>query len=220
VGGRGPDVLVVVAGTGTEVGKTWFASGLCRELRRRGLAVAARKPAQSYEAPPAPGSTDAEILAGATGEKATEVCPPWRWYGKAMAPPMAAASTGKPPFGLRELAGELRWPAGARVGVVEQAGSIGSPQADDGDGVDMVELLRPRLVVLVARPGLGTLGEISLAMRALRKQRMVVYLNRLDPGDELHTANRAWISGRLGLWVAASVGDFAGDVERLLEGSG
>ncbi len=38
-----PDLLVAVAGTGTEVGKTWVACRLAAELRARGLAVAARE---------------------------------------------------------------------------------------------------------------------------------------------------------------------------------
>ena len=44
-----PERLVLVVGTGTEVGKTWVACRLARVLRRRGLIVAARKPAQSYD---------------------------------------------------------------------------------------------------------------------------------------------------------------------------
>ncbi|MDA8302264.1 MAG: dethiobiotin synthase [Actinomycetota bacterium] len=210
-----PEVLVVVAGTGTEVGKTWVACALAGALRRRGVVVAARKPAQSFEGEAPAEPTDAERLAAATGETVADVCPSWRWYGKAMAPPMAAESLGLPVFSLRELLGELRWPAGTRVGLVEEAGGVGSPQAGDGDGVDMVDLLRPDLVVLVARPGLGTLSDISLASRALATQHVLVYLNRFDPADELHVANRRWLCERLGLAVVTSPAELAGGVERL-----
>ncbi|HEY6416293.1 MAG TPA: AAA family ATPase, partial [Acidimicrobiales bacterium] len=69
-----PERLVVVTGTGTEVGKTWVACRLARALRERGLIVAARKPVQSYAAADAPDGTDAALLAEATGETALLVC--------------------------------------------------------------------------------------------------------------------------------------------------
>ncbi|MBV8560261.1 MAG: AAA family ATPase, partial [Acidimicrobiia bacterium] len=56
-----PERLVLVAGTGTEVGKTWVAARLAEALRARGTRVAARKPAQSFA--PDEGPTDAEALA-------------------------------------------------------------------------------------------------------------------------------------------------------------
>ena len=43
-----PERVVLVCGTGTEVGKTWVCGRLLRELRDRGLSVSARKPAQSF----------------------------------------------------------------------------------------------------------------------------------------------------------------------------
>ncbi|MGA3221428.1 MAG: hypothetical protein ABSE77_20540 [Acidimicrobiales bacterium] len=73
-----PQRLVVVGGTGTEVGKTWVGCELARHLRGLGQEVSARKLAQSFG--PEEGPTDAERLAAATGEKAADVCPPWRWY--------------------------------------------------------------------------------------------------------------------------------------------
>ena len=54
-----PRTLVFVAGTGTDIGKTWWTAATARELRAAGVAVAARKPVQSGE-PGAP--TDADVL--------------------------------------------------------------------------------------------------------------------------------------------------------------
>lgn len=204
-----PALVVLIAGTGTEVGKTWVASQLALELRRLGLRVAARKPAQSFE--PGLGElSDADLLAAATGETASEVCPPWRWYPKAMAPPMAAESMGLGPFTLQEIVGELSWPPACDVGIVEQAGGIGSPQASDGDGLEMIERLAPERVVVVAPPGLGTLSSVSLVARALGARPFVVYLNHFNPKDELHSANLAWLRQRLGLVVEVSVSALAG----------
>lgn len=184
--------MVVMAGTGTDVGKTWVTCRAAHQLRTGGLAVAARKPAQSF-APEGAGPTDADLLAAATGENAADVCPPFRWYPKAMAPPMAAESLGLRPFSLADLVGEMWWPTATDVGLVEQAGGLGSPQAADGDGVDLVKLLAPDRVVLVAPSGLGTLSHIRLALRALGSHAAVVFLNHFDGDDEVHAANRRWL---------------------------
>ena len=58
-----------------------------------------------------PALVDAAVLGAASGESAEEVCPPHRWYDVAMAPPMAAEALGRPPFTIRDLMAELRWPA-------------------------------------------------------------------------------------------------------------
>ena len=79
-----------------------------------GLQVCARKPAQSFG--PDEGPTDAERLAEATGESAAEVCPPWRWYPRPMAPPMAAESLGLPPFSLDDLVARAALAARRRRG--------------------------------------------------------------------------------------------------------
>jgi dethiobiotin synthetase len=195
-----PPLLVVVAGTGTDMGKTWVACQLAHQWRARGLAVAARKPAQSF-APDGTGATDADLLAAATGQNVSEVCPPWRWYPRAMAPPMAAEALGYPPFTLDDLVSETAWPPATHIGLVELAGGVGSPQASDGDGVDLVQRLSPDRVVLVAGPGLGTLSHSGLTLRAFGDQSVVVYLNHFDGADDIHEANRKWLASH----VAAAV---------------
>jgi dethiobiotin synthetase len=203
-----PACLVVVTGTGTEVGKTWVGARALHHLRARGLAVAARKPAQSFES--GVGPTDAELLAGATGEEADAVCPRHRWYEAAMAPPMAAATLGRPPFRLADLLDELEWPDAVEVGLVEAAGGPRSPLADDGDTVDLVRALRPDLVVVVADPGLGSLNTVRLTVAPLEHLApVVVLLNRFDPDDALHRANRAWLHDRYQLRLVADVAELA-----------
>ena len=216
-----PSTLVVVAGTGTEVGKTWVACELAARLRGLGLTVSARKLAQSFSAAEL-GSTDAERHAAATGERAPDVCPVQRWYPLAMVPPMAAESMGAPPFALGDLLAELRWPPWTDVGLLEEAGGLGSPQASDADGVDLVEAVAPGSVVVVAGAGLGTLGDLRLAGRALSGWPMVVYLNHFDPADELHERNRRWLAERQGLVVAVNATEPARgvDVAKLVKRQG
>ncbi len=208
--------LVIIAGTGTEVGKTWLGCQLALQLGRAGFRVAARKLAQSFH-PSELGRTDAELLAEATGERATDVCPAHRWYPRPMAPPMAAESMGLPPVTLAGLLAELSWPGLAHIGLLEQAGGLGSPQAVDADGTDVVKALAPQLVVLVAAPGLGTLSSTRLALRALGSQDAVVYLNRFDPADELHERNRRWLAEREHLEVLSRPGDLGRRVAQALE---
>jgi dethiobiotin synthetase len=202
-----PDRLVLVAGTGTEVGKTWVGARLAEVLRTSGRRVAARKPAQSFE--PGEGPTDAEVLAAATGEDPEAVCPRHRWYEVAMAPPMAADALGRPPIKIAELAAEIEFPAGVDVGLVETAGGVRSPIAHDGDTVDLMAALKPDATVVVADAGLGTINVVLLTYAALAPTPVHVILNRFDAGDALHVANRYWLSERFGLHVVTTVDELA-----------
>lgn len=206
-----PERLVVVVGTGTDVGKTWVAAALIGELRRNGWLVAARKPVQAGE----PGAaTDADVLGCATGESPSVVCPRHRWYDRAMAPPMAADALGRPRFTLAELLGELHWPAGVGVGLVEGVGGVRSPMTDDGDGVALIAGLRPDLVALVAEAGLGVINLVRMSGDALAGAPLVVYLNRFCPADDLHRRNRQWIEQRLGLSVTTTPEELARQIGR------
>lgn len=244
-GGTYPDSLVVVAGTGTEVGKTWVGCRLIEELRARGVRVAARKPAQSYELGTPLGVTDAALLAAAAGCRPEEVCPPHRWYGAAMAPPMAALALGRSSFTIADLLRELRWPErgqgggpsavtdasagdtstagvstgdtstgkGPSVGLVELAGGLRSPLAQDGDCVDLVARLRPDMTLLVGDAGLGTINESRLSIDTLVAHggadpaTVVVILNRFQADDRLHRANRVWLADRYGFDVVVTPGE-------------
>jgi dethiobiotin synthetase len=190
-----PERLVVVAGTGTGVGKTWVACRLARALRRRGLIVAARKPAQSYDAADDLSDTDAARLAHATGDHPRAVCPQHRWYPVAMAPPMAAEALGRRPFTVADLVAETAWPEAVGVGLVETAGGVRSPLAADGDTVALAAALRPDRVVLVADAGLGAINDVRLAGAVLDRWPVTVALNRFDPADDLHVRNLEWLAG-------------------------
>jgi dethiobiotin synthase len=196
------DRVLVVAGTGTEVGKTWVGAALARAARAAGLTVAARKVAQSFD--PGTGPTDADVLAAATGEDPNVICLPHRSYEVAMAPFMAAERLGRPPFTLADLAGEVAWPA-VDLGLLEPAGGVRSPMtADGGDTVDLIEAVRPDGVVLVADAGLGTINAVRLCLDALAGWPVTVLLNRYD-GGELHRANRAWLEAHAGAPIVTEV---------------
>jgi dethiobiotin synthetase len=208
-GGARPRHLVVVAGTGTEVGKTWVSARLLERWRRLDLRTAARKPAQSFE--PHSGPTDAEVLGQASGEEPRAVCPPERWYPVPLAPPMAARRLGREPLTRVALLAELRWPSEpVDVGLVETAGGLRSPLADDADNLDVAVAMEPDDVVLVADAGLGTISAVRLAAAALSVKALptTVVLNRYDRADQLHVDNQHWLHDVDGLRVIA--GDEAG----------
>jgi dethiobiotin synthetase len=187
-----PRALVVVSGTGTAVGKTWWSAAVARSLRSHGRSVAARKPVQSFDQDDV--TTDAAALGAATGEDAATVCVPHRWYEVPMAPPMAAAALGRPGFSIVDLVAELAWPSSVDIGIVESAGGPRSPLADDGDTIALATALAPDLVVLVADAGLGTINAVRLAHDAFGALApVVVALNRYDDSLFLHRANRDWL---------------------------
>jgi dethiobiotin synthetase len=224
VTGSRPALVVVVAGTGTDVGKTWVAARLLQAWRRAGLSVAARKPAQSYV--PGDGPTDAEVLAAASGEAPTTVCLPIRSYPVAMAPPMAAAALHVPVPTMADLVAEMSWPSvPADIGLVETAGGVRSPQGADGDVTDLVSALAPDCLVLVADAGLGTINAVRLSVSALTDgspdtPTPIVILNRFDLSSDLHRRNQAWLRDHDAIAAMAStdpgLDSVATDMARLL----
>jgi dethiobiotin synthetase len=194
--------VILVTGTGTEVGKTYVTAQLARTLRERGLAVAARKPVQSF----APGEayTDALVLGAATGEDPKVVCPEHRWLPVPVAPPMAVDMLGLDPFTVQDLIDELRLPAGG-ITLVESVGGVLSPIAIDGDTCDLVVALSPAAVIVVADAGLGTINVVRLTIAALGDVRAVVYLNRYEPHDELHVRNADWLRTHEGLDIVTDI---------------
>ena len=196
-----PRCLVLVAGTATEIGKTWVGARTLERLASLGIVVAARKPAQSFD-PDDPLPTDAEVLGAATGEDPATVCPAHRCYPVALAPPMAADVLGWPSPMVDDLIDELGWPEPpVALGWLETVGGPRSPIAEDADAVALADLLDPELVVLVADAGLGTVNAVLVSVAAFAGFEVVVVLNRFDPTDDLHARNLAWLRTREGLDV-------------------
>jgi dethiobiotin synthetase len=210
-------VIVLVTGTGTDVGKTWFAAATIEVLRAAGHSVMARKPVQSFT----PGDTspsDADVLAGATDEDSDRVCPAHRRLPMAIAPPMAAAELGLAKFTIADLAAEVRTSLPVDCDeilvVVEGAGGARSPLADDGDTVALAHALAVDQVVVVADAGLGTINAVRLTVAALTSWTPVVALNRYDGSNELHRANREWLTARDGFCVVTAPNELADEITR------
>ena len=211
-----PGLIVFVAGTGTEVGKTWASAELTRVLRDRECAVAACKPVQSYD-PDEAGPTDAAALAAATGQHPDDVCPPEHTYPVPLAPPMAARELGRVCPTVDELAAGCRFSAAVDIGLVEGVGGLYSPLASDGHNLDLIERVEPDLVIVVASAALGGIHDSMACTLPLSAYRHAVFLNRFDPGIEVHTLNVQWLRDA-GLAVATNLSEMADIVCLTLRG--
>jgi dethiobiotin synthetase len=219
--GPRPAKVVVVAGTGTEVGKTWVSAALLVGCRAVGMNVAARKPVQSFE--PGTGPTDAEILASASAEDPAQVCLPHRSYEVPFAPPMAAAFLELPQIIDQELRDEIVWPdRRADLGLVELAGGVASPLTSDRSTKEFVDAIGPDHILLVADAGLGVINAVRLSLLYLADRdgpvgtdcndhtdhsEPVVVLNRFDPANRLHQLNARWLQTNDGLDVVTGAVD-------------
>ena len=212
-----PGSLVVVVGTGTEVGKTWVSAAVLAEFRRGGAVVQARKLAQSHAPGDLESNFDGTILAEATGEHPSSVCPPSLTFDRALAPPIAAAVLGLRVPRLADLLAFATFSDDCDVGLIETAGGLRSPQADDADGIDVITALQPAHVVLVADAGLGTISTVRLCVEDLVRvgHRPIVVLNRFSPADVTATQNQRWLVQRDGFEVLVSPDEIGALAERV-----
>jgi dethiobiotin synthetase len=72
-------------------------------------------------------------------------------------------------------------------------------------------------VLLVADAGLGTLNSVRLALPAIHPLPTFVFLNRYDPGNELHVLNYRWLRERDALDVAVTLDDVLRDCVQVPE---
>jgi dethiobiotin synthetase len=167
---------VLVTGTDTGVGKTWIAAGLTAVWRRAGVAAAYFKPVQSG-CPEKSGRlipTDARFARDLAGlDEPLELLTPIR-LRLPLAPGVAAAREGVK-VDLAAIAQSLTDLARRyEVLVVEGAGGLYVPLADlDFLVLDMIRWLNLPLVV-VARPGLGTINHTVLTVKAAQQAGVTV----------------------------------------------
>lgn len=155
-----------VTGTDTEVGKTVVAAALAAALAADGVAVGAFKPVVTGTDEPTDGKPrDHELLAQCAGMEPRDVAP--YTFGPAVSPHLAAelAEVSIDPKHLVEVAHRN---AEGRTLIAEGVGGFLVPINVGGYLVrDLaVELQLP--VVVVARPGLGTINHTMLTVEAIR----------------------------------------------------
>ncbi|MFD1660019.1 dethiobiotin synthase [Streptomyces caeni] len=156
--------VLVITGTGTEVGKTVTTAAVAAVAVAAGRSVAVLKPAQTEVGPGERG--DAGEVARLSG--AVTTCELAR-YPDPLAPATAGRRAGLPPVRPREMA-----EAAAKLAVehdlvlVEGAGGLLVRFDEEGGTLaDAARLLRAPVLV-VASAGLGTLNTTELTARELR----------------------------------------------------
>lgn len=161
-----------IAGTGTDVGKTYVSAAIIRALREANVAVDALKPVVSGFDPDAPAHSDPAVLLEALGQPfaaaALERMSPWR-YRAPLSPPLAAAQEGARLDGGAVIAlCQERAAATATDAwlVVESAGGVMSPLDDGRTMLDLAAALQAP-VLLVAGSYLGTLSHTLTAAAVL-----------------------------------------------------
>ena len=163
-----------IAGSGTDVGKTYVTASLVRGLRAQGSRVRVCKPLASglpSPADPAFASTDPALLLAAQGLPVTartlDACSPWR-FSAALSPDMAAAREGRS-VRFEDVVGwsraVLAEPDFDHV-LVEGVGGVMSPITADATGLDLAAALGLP-VLLVCGSYLGSISHGLTALRAL-----------------------------------------------------
>lgn len=191
-----------VTGTDTGVGKTVVAGAIVARLRVLGVPVQAFKPLiTGLDDPPDPDwPPDHELLARAAGAAARNVA--LVGYGPPVSPHLAAELAGETPPPPVELATRIRASAGDHVTVVEGVGGLLVPLAPDpGADVRALAVALGLPLVIVARPGLGTINHTLLTVEAARAAGLAIAGVVLTPWPPqpsvMEQSNRETI-GRLG----------------------
>jgi dethiobiotin synthetase len=157
--------VLVVTGTGTEIGKTVTTAAVAALAVAAGRSVAVLKPAQTGVAPGDPGDVDDVLrLAG------SQVTPAELGrYPEPLAPGTAAARAGMAPVRPAQIA-EAAEKLAASHDLVLIEGAGGLLVHLDAEGATLADAARllGAPVLVVARAGLGTLNSVQLTAEALR----------------------------------------------------
>jgi dethiobiotin synthetase len=195
---------VLVAGTDTNVGKTFVASALCAILRRRGIPVVGLKP---FETGCRPNPEDAQALEreAQSGLSIDLRCP--IRYRAPLAPAVAAESEGLKGT-LEDALKTIALASIGRVAVVEAAGGLFVPLDGRHTNLDLAVALRLP-VILVGRNALGTLNHLALSVQALRLRRQpiaaLVLSRGASPADPSQASNVRWASQLTNVPVALAL---------------
>jgi dethiobiotin synthetase len=178
-----------VTSTGTEIGKTYVAALLCKQLISQGRSVAALKPILSGFEPDEFVASDSGVLLAALGQEVTlvavEAMTPWRFTAP-LSPDMAADREGRSiafqplmDFCQRGIDGP------EEVTLIEGAGGVLAPIDIEHRMVDIPRVLNIS-AVLVVGSYLGTLSHTltayeSLASRGIKIAGIVISESEVSP---------------------------------------
>lgn len=161
---------IFVTGTDTDVGKTFVATLLAKQLTTDGISVIPRKPIESGcqrkngELLP----VDAITLKSAANyvDDLSRVCP---YRFEPSLSPVRAASMDKQKITIEQLSDACKHSSEDGFLLVEGAGGFYSPLAEDGLNADLADALQLP-VLLVANDRLGCINQILLTVEAISRR--------------------------------------------------
>ncbi len=207
---------VFITGTSTEVGKTFVAVKIAKQLNQKNIKVIPRKPVESgcikqgVQLIP----QDAVALKQAANYQGalSEICP---YRFEPPISPVRAAHLVNKVLTTEQLVNICRQGSEDGFTLVEGAGGFYSPLAEDGLNADLAVALQLP-VILVADDKLGTLSQVLLNAEAIQMrglQLLAVVLNALDENQNDHMDNTADLRERLDCPVFSNPYDKQGNIE-------
>ncbi len=167
---------IFITGTDTGVGKTFVAAGLIKAIRGKGINVCPMKPVETGckrrngKLIPA----DAVELLKASGiEESLDSVNPYR-FRQPLAPAVAAEKEGVVIRKSRIISAYKRLSKSYDFTLIEGAGGIMSPVYKEYLCLDMIKDLALPLII-VSRPGLGTINHTLLTIEAAKSRGINVY---------------------------------------------
>ncbi len=201
-----------ITGTGTEVGKTYVAAALAREMAARSWRVGVYKPVASGCTGDDFYSDDAAALWEAAGRplSLSAVCP--QRFRAAVAPNVAAAMEDRHVDSNLLRIGVDPWLDASDVVLVEGAGGLMSPLSDDDYNADLASDLGLPLIVVSANR-LGVINDtlqtvITASVWGEGLDVAGVVLNQVAdvPGDESLTSNAEQLRKHLRVPLLGEIG--------------
>jgi dethiobiotin synthetase len=188
-----PYTGIFITGTDTGVGKTYVAAGIAQQLHAQGIDVGVMKPAETgcirRKGRLIPSDALALMKAAGVIDHLDDINP-YR-FAKPLAPSVAAAVEGRTisPGRIRSAFDRLN--RRHRFMIVEGAGGIMVPLSGRYTYLDLARDLRLP-VLIVARPGLGTINHTLLTIEAVKVRRIAVagVLINYARAEKMGTAER------------------------------
>ena len=164
-----------ITGSDTDVGKTYIACEIIRQLCQQGVEVETRKPAESGCVESDGGGLvthDAAALQQANASQETlERINPYR-YRAALAPHRAARLEGQT-IKLQALIDACSRDDPAHCLIVEGAGGFYSPLAEDGRNADLASALQLP-VIIVVNDRIGAVNQALMTLQVVKSRQLQV----------------------------------------------
>lgn len=182
-----------ITGSDTDVGKTYIACELIRQLRNLDTKVETRKPVESGclvgESGDLIAADALKLQAANNNTEAIERIVTFR-FKAALAPPRAAALEGYN-LQIAELLNTCSLDSSEHLLIVEGAGGFYSPLAQNGLNADLASLLQ-LAVIIVVNDRIGAVNQALMTVQAVESRHLVIaaiILNQVDEDIEVGMDN-------------------------------